>query len=125
MLLFVYGTLMRDLWNNHLLYESTYLGECKTVYKHMITIDGKIPYLSQKEELFQVKGELYDVSYETLKDIDKLEFEGEWYHRKDIEVENDNTIIVAQAYFNDGEGVRLESGDYKDFLYNYDKFYTL
>jgi len=120
MLLFVYGSLMKDLWNHGLLETSIYLGEFQTTDKYVLSIDGKIPYLSSKQKLYHVNGELYEVSPEYLKNIDKLEYEGDWYHRKEISIvarnsERDNPII-AQAYFNDDEGIVFSSGNYRNFL---------
>jgi len=122
MLLFVYGTLMKDLWNHNLLKTSNFLGEFETVDNHTLSIEGKIPCLSSKQELYKIKGEVYEVSKHTLKFIDEIECEGVWYHRRNISVvKADSTSdhidhIIAQAYFNDDDGLVLEHGDYRRFL---------
>jgi len=115
MLLFVYGTLMKDLPNHYLLETSTYLGKYKTVDKYVLSIDSGIPYLSDKKKIYHIEGELYDVSDDILNELDSLEAEGEWYFRKPIKLYNDNDIIcVAQAYHNDDNGIELSNGNFKN-----------
>jgi gamma-glutamylcyclotransferase (GGCT)/AIG2-like uncharacterized protein YtfP len=124
MLLFVYGSLRKDLWNHFFLKTSQYIGKYKTVEKHILYIDGNIPYLSTKEKRYHIKGELYDVSEETLKEIDLLEDEGKWYTRKKILVINEEgNIIEAQSYYNDNikNEKLLDTDDYNE-LYSLYKF---
>ena len=66
MLLFVYGTLMKNLSNHSYLKYSLYLGECYSLEKYVILIDGSIPYLSTSKNIYNIKGELYDISNDTL-----------------------------------------------------------
>ena len=113
MLLFVYGTLMKNLYNHHLLSSAVFICKCKTAEKFSLYLEGSIPYLTNRQQLYHIKGELYDVSDDIIKEIDKLESEGEWYHRKVIEIFEKN--LKVYAYFNDKDGVFYDTDDYHFF----------
>jgi gamma-glutamylcyclotransferase (GGCT)/AIG2-like uncharacterized protein YtfP len=69
----------------------------------MIYIDGTIPYLSDTFQKYNIQGEVYNVSSETLKELDELEGEGEWYIRKKIMVSDTNgDQIEVEAYYTYG-----------------------
>jgi len=126
MLLFVYGTLMKGLHNHFLLKTSECLGSYKTVKKHMIYIDGTIPYLSDTFQKYNIQGEVYNVSSETLKELDELEGEGEWYIRKKIMVSDTNgDQIEVEAYYNYGKGIEFMSDNYHSFIMNYNDYTIL
>ena len=118
MLVFVYGTLMKNLSNHFYLKSSTFLGECYTLEKYIILIDGSIPYLSTSKNIYNIKGELYDISNDTLKQIDELEDEGNWYKRKELKIVLNEKIITCYAYFNDqtDQTILLNSDSYHSFL---------
>ena len=118
MLVFVYGTLMKNLSNHFYLKSSTFLGECYTLEKYIILIDGSIPYLSTSKNIYNIKGELYDISNDTLKEIDELEDEGNWYKRKELKIVLNEKIITCYAYFNDqtDQTILLNSDSYHSFL---------
>lgn len=108
---------MKNLWNHYLLKTSLYIGKYKTVEKHILYIDGNIPYLSSLQQKYNIKGELYDVSVEILKEIDLLEDEGDWYTRKKILlIGEDGKIIEAQAYYNDNikNEKEIDTDDYNE-----------
>ena len=118
MLVFVYGTLMKNLSNHFYLKSSTFLGECYTLEKYIILIDGSIPYLSTSKNIYNIKGELYDISNDTLKEIDELEDEGNWYKWKELKIVLNEKIITCYAYFNDqtDQTILLNSDSYHSFL---------
>jgi gamma-glutamylaminecyclotransferase len=118
MLLFVYGTLMKNLSNHSYLKYSLYLGECYSLEKYVILIDGSIPYLSTSKNIYNIKGELYDISNDTLKQIDELEDEGNWYKRKELKIVLNEKIMTCYAYFNDqfDHTILLDSDSYHSFL---------
>ena len=115
--LFVYGSLMKDMWNNFLLENSIYLGKCVTHEKYLLVMEGKVPYLTVKERKYQVHGELYIVDDAVLAEVDQHEGNGAWYERRDIDIWHNGTMVQAQAYFNDaGEGVPSPYGEYIKYL---------
>ena len=68
--------------------------------------------------LYHIKGELYEISDDIVKKIDKLEDEGNWYKRKHLNILLDEKIINCYAYFNDQieNTILLESDSYHSFL---------
>lgn len=100
--LFVYGTLKEGFTNHHYLKEATFLGKGQTRLRYpMILKHPAFPYLINKpKEGLHVHGELYEVNYQTLLAIDKLEGTPEHYTRREIEiVKNNNEIEPAWVYF--------------------------
>ena len=118
MLLFVYGSLMKGFWNDCFLENAKYIGPCITNNKYVLTMEDKIPYISQKKQLYRVVGELYDVNDTDIQDIDYHEGNGSWYFRELISVKNDsNEDIQAWCYISDiGEGIEYHNGDFKDYI---------
>ncbi len=105
-LVFVYGTLLSDLPNHYLLFDSVCLGNAKTVDKMKLTVSG-IPFLSKKEEVSRIVGEVYEVTEDVLKTLDKLEgYQGKnvtnFYEREEIEVliGRSKTPITCFSYLN-------------------------
>lgn len=83
-LIFVYGTLKKGLRNHSLLESSEYLGEFKTGPKFTLSNFGRYPVVSGGGET-AILGEVYSISDNTLKILDKLERHPDWYHRILIE----------------------------------------
>lgn len=79
-LLFVYGTLMRGLWNHALVAGCEFLGTAWTLDEHTLYSAG-IPYLTVSEPRHRVLGELYRVSQDDLLEIDCLEGHPDHYYR--------------------------------------------
>ena len=117
-LVFVYGTLRKNLGWHHLLKNSEFISNATTKEKYTMYANS-IPYVKESEKLSQIKGEIYLVDKETLKDLDSLENHPNWYFRKEIEVIEDKTQEIKSAwiYFNENpQGEKVLSGDYFTFL---------
>ncbi len=99
MYIFVYGTLKKREINNRLLNGSEFICKTKTVEKYTMLDFGPFPGVLKyngklKLPLSRIKGEIYDITHQTLEGIDILE--GEWYFREEVEFEGG---IKAQMYF--------------------------
>jgi gamma-glutamylcyclotransferase (GGCT)/AIG2-like uncharacterized protein YtfP len=119
MILFVYGTLMKNYELNFLLEKSKFIGKALTCDKYVLSSSNVIPYLCDKKEMHQVYGEVYDVSDECVVEIDGYESEGSWYFRKPLSVfilDDNNVIMKAQAYFNDTIEKIIPTGNYRDHI---------
>ncbi len=81
--LFVYGTLMKGFHNNHLLTSSKYLGGgMLEIPYYMVSLGDAFPALTPCEGLNWIKGELYEVTENTLDRVDRLEGHP-WFYRRE------------------------------------------
>lgn len=116
---FVYGTLMSGFGNNRLLKNSNleYYATTEEEYK---LVANSIPYLLEDEGSTYVRGEVYRVNENTLRNLDSLEGHPNWYVRKIVNVITDQgDRIRAWVYFmpEQPSGVSIiESGSYRDYV---------
>ncbi|MGI8547281.1 MAG: gamma-glutamylcyclotransferase family protein [Gemmatimonadaceae bacterium] len=101
--LFAYGTLQRSFQNHYILSSSAqgarFLGTGMTTEHFALYLD-EIPYISDRLDLYPVKGEVYDVDDSTLAAVDHLEGHPDWYERREIAVKLDEGGITScWAYF--------------------------
>lgn len=118
-IVFVYGTLRKDLPWNHLLKTSSFLGEGKTKEKFALYADG-ISFVIENNKISNITGELYEVDSKILKILDSLEGHPDWYCRKKTTIISKDKEIEAWLYFYPRKikGLLINSGDYLDyFLY--------
>jgi len=111
--IFVYGSLMKGMRNNHLLYDSDFIGEGKTNPEYDMIDMGLFPAITFGGSL-QIKGEVYQVENWILKAIDRLEGHPFFYKRSPIKLENGET--VETYILNDDtvhEQKKLKSGDWR------------
>jgi gamma-glutamylcyclotransferase (GGCT)/AIG2-like uncharacterized protein YtfP len=104
MLLFVYGTLKKNQRNNHILTTNNgvLIDECISIKKYpMYNSKYQFPFLINKPEFgFQIKGELWDVPENKIKNIDKFEDVPHLYYKENIDVLTDKlNVVQAVAYF--------------------------
>lgn len=108
--LFVYGTLRRSFSNHHVLLPggsggngAGFLGVGVTVEHFALYVDEiphAVPYLSDRLDLYPIKGEVYDVDDATLTAVDHLEGHPDWYVRREIAVALDGgNVTSCWAYF--------------------------
>ena len=93
-IIFVYGTLMKDMGNDYFLKKSEYLGEGITYKEYSMYIDIVLPKVTQTPR-YKIKGELYRVSNRDMESLDRLE---EKYSKEIINVFNENTQSDVYAY---------------------------
>lgn len=92
MRIFVYGTLMKGNRNHDaFLKESTFLGEA-VLRDYVLYHLGSYPGIKEEKDS-SVKGEVYEVSPETLKRIHLLEGEGELYAYCEVPVWQDGVML--------------------------------
>ncbi len=118
-IVFVYGTLRRNMSNNALLSTSTHLGSGRTKDK-FVMYSRSIPFVSKSQRVSSILGDVYEVDSETLASLDRLESycpsspESSWYSRSLTEVEMGSTTVTAYCYFNEQEQAPIVlSGDFK------------
>jgi gamma-glutamylcyclotransferase (GGCT)/AIG2-like uncharacterized protein YtfP len=98
-LLFVYGTLKSGFWNHHYLEDSEYLGKAETKEKYAMYVGG-IPFVVKGQKVSTIKGEVYEVSKDVLKEIDRLEGHPFAYRREKVKVKlEDGKEVEAWMYF--------------------------
>ncbi|MEO2068955.1 MAG: gamma-glutamylcyclotransferase [Desulfurobacteriaceae bacterium] len=113
-LLFVYGTLKKGFWNHHFLQNEKFVGKAETKEKYAMYVT-RIPFVVKNEKVSTIKGKVYEVSKETLKEIDRLEGHPEWYKRElvpvVVSVNGKKKEVKAYVYFSlDPRGVIKEDG---------------
>lgn len=122
---FVYGTLMRGLWNHAYMGESKFIGSATTEENYTLKVGAfsSVPFLTKEPSDTYVRGELYKVSEETLELVDRLESHPTGYTREVVNVISDEgEPFKAWVYFNNsavGNHEHLtviESGDYKEHM---------
>ncbi len=104
-LVFVYGTLKQGFSNHVLLKHSKLVGQGATQNRYAMYRSG-IPFVSQKERVSTISGEVYEVNKNTLHNLDILEGHPNWYRRikTPIDIINktgDIKTINAWLYFNE------------------------
>lgn len=131
----VYGTLRRGFHNHKILeyFGAEYLGRAKTVEKYPMVIKHGIPYVGQmkrNEMGSEIVVEIYRISDECLKQLDRLEGCPDWYHREEVRLEGFEKVnqlgIHIEMYFSheidkmsdeDLKNVVEESGDFERWLW--------
>jgi len=119
---FVYGTLLRGLWNNPLLQGAYFMGRAETVNKYTLFVNGLLPMVDKDFKTSTILGELYKVDNDTLKNLDILEGHPDVYKREIIDVfcEDTGTAEMAFIYFlKDPVGEVEYTGDYIGYLIKY------
>lgn len=118
-LVFIYGTLKKG----HYFHEeylgngkATFVGPAITTDEYTLYVDG-LPHLVYEKSDKGVSGELYEVSEEVLKELDKLEGHPLIYHRTTIKCIKDNEVKGAWAYLRQNN-FKGKSGAHK--LYDFE-----
>lgn len=107
-LIFVYGTMKRNMENHDRLKDAKYLGKYESIRHLPMVADssGYFPYvLNDRKGGHRIKGELYEVRHkELLAAIDEFEDVPKLYTRSKIQVKNkDGKRAVAWLYFRSPE----------------------
>ena len=97
--LFTYGTLMRGYHNHHRLHGSPFLGRAVTAAAYGLYDCGAYPGMAkEKGKGSFIKGEVYQISEDTLADCDVLEGHPHYYKREEIEVRVGDAGASAKAW---------------------------
>jgi gamma-glutamylaminecyclotransferase len=116
--LFVYGTLKKGYSNHFFLENCKYLGKAISVDQNfqMYEWEWDFPIVSQTNEGYFIKGEIYEVPYDQINAIDILEDHPNWYQRKKryFILENSNEVISAWIYLQDYQNNQPKSEPNKD-----------
>lgn len=97
MYLFAYGTLRKGRSNHGYLSNSTYVGNFITSCDFSLIISN-LPFLVKRRSKSGVRGEVYKIDSNTLKNIDRLEGVPDFYNREVITVINEETGETLEAY---------------------------
>ena len=81
----MYGTLRKGFSNHRLLRNSKFVGKGRTKEKYKMTADS-IPFVSEKEKISHIVGEVYEVDKETLRKLDRLEDHPDWCKREKVKI---------------------------------------
>ena len=134
---FEYGSLMKGMSGHVYLAQSEFLGKTQTKDKFVLVVESTMPYLSVRKRTYRVRGELYQVSIETMLKLDKLHGDTKWYTRHKIKVLSpvSGKIVEVWAYFNDiGFGRISPWGSFRKYMHelqascqerHYDTSYSL
>ena len=120
-LLFVYGTLMRGMPNNDLLADSKFLTEATAESVRLIDLGYFPGMIETRGELpcERVYGELWEVSEETLDQIDSLEGHPDLFVRSEVCVRYKTPVEkkteLVYAYFYNGIN-EIHSGDWRQHV---------
>jgi len=102
MIVFVYGSLKKGKKLHSYLKNSKFLGNATTCEKYpmILSKEGWYPYLIDKPGMgYYIKGEVYNITPNTLKLLDKVEEAPNYYFRKKICVKIGNKKVYAWTYF--------------------------
>ena len=99
-LIFTYGTLKKNYRNHKFLESSEFLGNAETAEQFsMRETEYNYPAVIETSKEFNISGELYRCSDETLKKLDKLEGTPYLFYRKHIPIIFNAGVIYAWIYF--------------------------
>lgn len=91
--LFVYGTLKKDFSNHNYLKSAKYLYDAFTLTKFQMLNLGYYPALIKDEDGYSIKGEVYRITENILKNIDILEGYPDFYTRELITTNMSNFMV--------------------------------
>lgn len=99
--LFAYGSMKKGFNNHYRLEKDILIGEAITTHKYNIypAPSFKYPYGIEKEKVWQIKGELYELNFTDIKVIDDFEGVPHYYYRKKIPVIVKDKKYRAFIYF--------------------------
>lgn len=125
--LFVYGTLLQELSNHHLIKHCKLIATAKTIEKYALYC-GKYPTVNSLIPETIITGEIYEIiDQQTLDSLDELEEHPDVYVRTDCAVKRIDTdeLMNVQIYFcnliNDDNYihqncVKISSGNFRTYL---------
>ena len=102
-LVFVYGDAKKYFFRDYLLSKAKFIEPTTTAYKYfdLLVIEGRFPGMVyqdlNKNEGYQVAGELYEVNGRTLWKLENSSWDSQWYKRDTIVVnaKDDNGHLIS------------------------------
>ena len=138
--MFVYGKLLKG-FEKHLNFKmekQVYRGKAASVQKGVMQCDDHpFIYFKEDQQLYQIRGELYDVDDECLKAVDIQKRIPDHYERKEIEVritenpegqaiaEKDQQVVKAYVYTREPKHNIIHDGDFIRYNKEHDLFKTV
>ena len=125
----VYGTLKKGYSNyQRYLRSSNYIGSGVTAKKYPLIING-LPYLMEEEgKGYNVKVDVFSVTDNTLRDLDRLEGHPTFYQRKETEIVCKGKQFTCWIYFNITHSTKNEvfhdtytQPKFTDYMYDMDE----
>ncbi|MGI6460861.1 MAG: gamma-glutamylcyclotransferase family protein [Candidatus Hydrogenedentales bacterium] len=109
---FVYGRLRSGFWNQFLLGTRKSAGMGRTTESYALYVSA-MPYVRVDQAVSPIRGEVYKVSEQTLRDLDRLMAHPTWYRRCEVSIRLDSgPEVTAWMYVRPGtSGVLVENGD--------------
>jgi gamma-glutamylaminecyclotransferase len=105
--IFVYGTLKRGQRNNEMLFGQQFLGPAQTLPHYRLYDCGRHPALvDNPENGVAVRGEVWQVSEETLHKLDEYEGVPDYFSRRPISLQGWDSPV--EAYFFNGDVTHLK-----------------
>lgn len=115
MLIFTYGTLKRGFSNNYLLSTSKFIsnGVTKDKFGLFPSACGRFPFALESISDTNIKGEIWEISKKTERQLDILEGFPFLYTKKKVKIKNDiNETVTAIMY--------IKNEDFYPDAINYD-----
>lgn len=101
MRLFVYGTLKDGFSNSNFLKECEFHSTSYTVEKYDMVSCGMFPAVKESGDIGVIEGEVYIIDKLILDKLDVLESNGFLYHRKLIEIANQEDLVWMYFIINE------------------------
>jgi gamma-glutamylcyclotransferase (GGCT)/AIG2-like uncharacterized protein YtfP len=95
---FTYGTLKRGHPNNHYLNGQKFVQEAITAPGYLLYDNGWYPCMVEAENGHEVKGEIWEVTAETMKRLDQLEGVPTLYQRRTIKIPDFPNEVIGYIY---------------------------
>ncbi len=109
MLIFVYGTLMRDGCRAGVMTEQQFIGAARTAAAYRLYDCGSYPGLIKADDGLSIEGELWSVDAACLRRLDQIEAVDEGlYSRETVRLmsPHENETVQAYLYAQSVEGLR-------------------
>jgi gamma-glutamylcyclotransferase (GGCT)/AIG2-like uncharacterized protein YtfP len=96
--LYVYGTLRTGQSNNHYLNGQKFVQEAITAPNYLLYDNGFYPCMIESENGRAIKGEIWEVTEETMNRLDQLEGVPTLYQRRTIKIPNFPNEVIGYIY---------------------------
>lgn len=121
---FVYGTLKQGFGNHVLLKDSKFVSNGHTKEEYVMYSTGGFPVVAEAETGLHVSGEVYEITPEVLKRLDRLEGYPTMYDRQEVEIDLEGTGVYQTCWMYVGapdfwDFIRLPKADYQEGMWTW------